>query len=270
MSRFIYTLATTSLFLLVCGRTQNFQSSSSTGQQQVQPPTLTAPSPVPRPSTASNLTVCAHHGVTNGTDVSDYDPNTQWGAVRNGGYQFAFIKATEGSTFKNSLFNSDWAAALSSGVIRGAYHFFHPGDDPKAQAQFFLATIGPLRQNDLPPVLDWEVTDGVSVSTQIQNAQIWLQQVEAATGKTPMIYVDPSFWNQLGNPQEFVHYPLYIANYGVNCPSIPPPWSTWAFWQTGIGSVPGLQSVQADLDVFNGILSAPISISSLQNRQTLL
>ena len=177
--------------------------------------------------------------------------------MHNGGYQFAFIKATEGTTFKNSLFDSDWAAALNAGVIRGAYHFFHPGDDPVAQAQFFLATIGSLQRNDLPPVLDWEVTDGMSASVQIQNAQIWLQQVESATGKTPIIYVDPSFWNQLGNPPEFVRYPLYIANYGVTCPSIPPPWNTWAFWQTGIGPVPGLQSVQADLDVFNGILSAP-------------
>ncbi len=243
-------------------------SSTTSGTQAQQPGPVpgspsTGPTPIPRPSSAPNITVCPHNGTTNGVDVSDYDPSTQWGSVRNAGYSFAFIKATEGVTFKNSLFNSDWAQTQKAGMVHGAYHFFHPADDPQAQAKFFLATMGPLQPSDLPPVLDWEVSDGISASAQIANAQIWLNEVEAATGKTPIIYVDPSFWNQLGNPEQFVRYPLYIANYGVNCPDIPPPWSKWAFWQSGVGPVPGIQSAQADRDVFNGFLRTHLILQLL-------
>jgi lysozyme len=187
-------------------------------------------------------------------DVSDYDPGTQWGVVASSGNHFAFIKATEGVTFTNDLFVSDWPAAQNAGLIRGAYHFFHPGDDPVQQAQFYLKTIGTLSASDLPPMLDWETTDGVSSAQQIANAKTWLTLVEAATGKTPIIYVDPSFWNALGNPVDFVQYPLFIAEYDVSCPQVPPPWSDWTFWQKQIGPIPGVQSAQADIDVFNGAL----------------
>jgi lysozyme len=76
--------------------------------------------------------------------------------------------------------------------------------------------------------------------------------VEAATGKRPIIYAGPAFFNALGNPQEFAEYPLFIANYDVTCPDIPPPWGGWTFWQSGDSSkVSGVVS-DADSDVFNG------------------
>jgi lysozyme len=218
------------------------------------PPAPTAPTvnvPVPRPSSSANESVCATATTIPGLDVSDYDPGTQWPVVKNSS-SFTFIKATEGVTFTNDLFAADWNNAKTAGLVRGAYHFFHPGDDPAQQARFFLSVMGNLNNNDLPPVLDWEVTDGVSSATQIENALIWLQAVETATGRIPIIYVDPSFWNALGNPQEFVRYPLYIANYDVNCPSVPAPWSRWTFWQTKTAPLPGIQSALVDLDVFNG------------------
>ncbi len=253
MSRFIYVFSLFSLFLLGCGRKFNSGVQSPTASQSQAPAFPTYPA---RPSSAPNITVCPQNGVTSGVDVSEYDPGTQWTVFRNSGSRFAFIKATEGTDIKNQIFNSEWTAALSAGVIRGAYHFFHPGEDPVAQAQFFLATVGTLTASDLPPVLDWEVTDGVSTAEQIKNALTWLQLVQAQTGRTPAVYVNPSFWNQLGNPQQFAKYPLYIANYNTTCPTVPPPWSTWTFWQSGIGAVPGLQSPYADIDVFNGPASA--------------
>jgi lysozyme len=140
---------------------------------------------------------------------------------------------------------------MAAGVLRGAYHFFHASDNPTQQAQFYLKTIGTLADNDLPPMLDWEINDGQSAATNIANAKIWLQLVQAATGKVPVIYTGPSFWNSLGNPQGFEQYPLFIAHYDVSCPDVPPPWSNWTFWQTGLGPQAGVSN-DADLDVFNG------------------
>jgi len=210
----------------------------------------------PRPSNAANISVCPSGNVTDGTDVSDADVSTQWTTLKSGGTTFAFIKATEGITFKSPEFDADWSASQKSNVVRGAYHYFHPGDDPTIQAQFFESTVGNLNANDLSPMLDWEVTDGASSAAQIQNAKIWLQHVEAQTHKVPIVYVDPSFWNQLGNPQGFEKYPLFIAHYNVKCPSVPPPWSQWSFWQTGAAKINGIQAATADVDLFNGVLAS--------------
>jgi lysozyme len=218
----------------------------------------TEPSPVtvvPRPSSAPDEDICAGQSTLQGLDVSDYDPDTQWVTVAQVGRSFAYVKATEGDDFTNPYFASDWAATKAQGISRGAYHYFHPEIDPLSQADYFLSVMGTLSSTDLPAVLDWEETGGLSVSAQIQSALVWLAQVQSVTGKAPVIYVDPSFWNALGNPTQFASYPLYIANYEVTCPFIPAPWSSWTFWQQGTGPIDGVQSAAADLDEFNGSLA---------------
>jgi lysozyme len=209
------------------------------------------PTPTPRPTTAPNENICPTTSAQNGIDVSDDQPGTDWSSVQVAGKKFAFVKATEGTSFTNPDFSADWTALKTLGVTRGAYHYFHPDLDPISQSDYFLSAIGTLAASDLPPVLDWEETDGVSVATEIANALLWLARVESMSGKVPMIYVDPSFWNALGNPVQFARYPLFIANYEVSCPEIPPPWNTWTFWQQGSGTVAGVKAI-VDLDLFNG------------------
>jgi lysozyme len=218
---------------------------------QAQPPTVAPPAITARPSASPNIRVCPGANEENGVDVSDYDPGTVWPTVAKS-KSFTYVKATEGITSKNPYFPGDWVAAKAAGMLRGPYHFFHPKDDPAMAAQSFVKVIGTLEADDLPPVLDWEVTDGLSAATQISRAKTWLTLVEAATGKVPMIYVDPSFWNNLGNPAAFARYPLYIADYKVKCPTVPPPWTTWTIWQDVLGKVTGVKSSIADIDVFNG------------------
>jgi hypothetical protein len=57
---------------------------------------------------------------------------------------------------------------------------------------------------------------------------------------------------QLASPRGFAGYPLFVANWGVSCPDLPPAWRTWKAWQwSATGSVPGIAGA-TDLDVFNG------------------
>lgn len=210
----------------------------------------------------TNPRVCAGSNWVAGTDVSNWDPNTRWTTVQKGGLGFAFIKATEGVTVTNRLFTTDWAGSRKVGILRGAYHFFHPAQDPLKQAQHFLGVMGPLQANDLPPVLDWEDTDDVSNKTQIANAQIFLNAVEKATGRVPIVYVAPAFWNALGNPAQFARYPLWIANYGASCPQVPPPWKTWALWQSNVGPVSGVEGTEADQDKFNGTYAQLLALAA--------
>jgi hypothetical protein len=77
--------------------------------------------------------------------------------------------------------------------------------------------------------------------------------MQAATGMTPMLYMSPSFAPYAGTG--FGGHPLWIANWGAACPSVPAPWSTWAFWQTSdMGTIPGIPAT-VDLDEFNGPLA---------------
>lgn len=54
-----------------------------------------------------------------GIDVSRYQGTINWTSVRNAGIQFAFIKATEGTSYKDPNFNTNYVNAYNAGVIRG-------------------------------------------------------------------------------------------------------------------------------------------------------
>ena len=72
-----------------------------------------------------------------GIDVSHYQGSINWTSVKNSGKTFAFCKATEGTTYTDPTFATNWAAMKNVGLIRGAYHFGHPGSDPISQANRF-------------------------------------------------------------------------------------------------------------------------------------
>jgi GH25 family lysozyme M1 (1,4-beta-N-acetylmuramidase) len=100
-----------------------------------------------------------------GIDISAYQhPNgasIDFARVKASGTKFVFVKATEGTSYVNSFFHSDWTSIGSHGMYRGAYHFAQPGafSTAGAQARHFVATIGSLKGSlDLPPVLDLEVS----------------------------------------------------------------------------------------------------------------
>jgi len=211
--------------------------------------------PKPRPSTSLNAKMCQSGPSTvAGIDVSAWNPNINWPRIKMAGRDFVFIKATEGTSYVSGTFPGDWAEAKAAGILRGAYHYFRPGSDPVEQAQIFLETMGELGADDLPALFDWEEDDGISPAVQIARAKTWLLLVEQATGKIPIIYTGPSFWNSLGNPTDFIRHALFIANYQVNCPWTPAPWTTWTFWQhTDQGIVDGSPG-ELDLDHFNGTL----------------
>src|SRR5438874_8444549 len=78
------------------------------------------------------LTVCPGASTTEGVDISHYQPNTNWGSVAGSGRGFAIVKATEGTGYTDPDFHTNWSGMKSHSMVRGAYHFFHPADDPVA------------------------------------------------------------------------------------------------------------------------------------------
>lgn len=186
-----------------------------------------------------------------GIDVSHYQGDVNWNSVKAAGVSFAFAKATEGTTYVDSQFNTNWQGMKAAGLLRGAYHFFQAGNDAAAQAENFIKTVGALEAIDLPPVLDIESAGSATNSQIITGVQTWLDAVNQGLGRNPMIYTNASFWNSHLNNQ-FGDYPLWIANYDVASPKIPTGWTRWDFWQySQTGNVQGV-SGSVDTDWYNG------------------
>jgi len=187
-----------------------------------------------------------------GIDVSHFQGAVDWQQVAKAGMSFAFAKATEGITYVDPQFATNWDGIQAAGLLRGAYHFFEANDDAAAQAQHFLATVQ-LAPGDLPPVLDVETTAGVSDAQIWSGVATWLQVVEQATGRQPILYTAPGFWNSHAPDLTLTRYPLWLADYATQ-PLLPQGWTSWLFWQhSQSGSVAGVTGA-VDLDSFSGTL----------------
>jgi lysozyme len=219
-----------------------------------------------------DLTQCANQ-VVEGLDVYAGTGTIDWTKVQASGRGFAFIKATQGDYNVQSTFATNWAAALAAGVKRSPYHFFDGTVDGVLQANTFLGelqTAGGLQVGDLPALLDIECpTSSVQASAQAncehtgdsgwvdpavlkQRVYDWLDTVQMATGRAPIIYSYPSWFAALQmTDAKLASYPLFIASYN-SCATIPQPWTTAVFWQySATGTVPGVTG-NADVDRFFG------------------
>ena len=185
-----------------------------------------------------------------GIDVSHYQRRINWAeVVAKQPLEFAFVKATEGQDYTDSLFCCNWAALSQHGVRRGAYHFFRAYGCGYEQAQHFLSTVD-MQPGDLAPVLDIELTDGIAPEIMREEALIWLQTIEAALHVKPIIYSNQHFYDK-HLAGWFDHYPLWVARYSTDRPML----STgrdWQFWQyTNEGCLDGI-GYRTDLNVFAG------------------
>jgi GH25 family lysozyme M1 (1,4-beta-N-acetylmuramidase) len=197
---------------------------------------------------------------TPGIDVSHWQAQIDWPAVHAAGQIFAFIKASEGSSYADPAFATNWPAAKAAGLIRGAYHFFRPLQDAKKQADLFLRTVQ-QEPGDMPPTLDLEVSDNLKPATYISRVEIWIKAVEEHTGLKTILYSSPYFLNTFfqipagGPPLWARDHPLWIANYrgsGATQPTMPTGWNSWTFWQySASGSVNGIHG-NVDTDWYQG------------------
>ena len=90
-----------------------------------------------------------------GVDVSAYQGVIDWQTLAAQDISFAFIKATEGSTFVDKNFAYNFEQARQTGLSVGAYHFFSYDSPGSTQAENFISNVVPF-EGMLPPVIDLE------------------------------------------------------------------------------------------------------------------
>lgn len=194
-----------------------------------------------------------------GIDVSHYQGTINWASVAKAGVSYAMIKATEGDSYKDPMFATNWAGCKDNKLRCGAYHYFLPTDSFLNQADLLVGALNEVQFDptaDLPPAIDCEDMEGVSPSTYVYALKELLLLLKKQIECTPMIYVSPAFWQGLGSP-DFTEYPLWVANYtSAPAPEVPTPWKTYALWQySQSGQVEGVSGA-VDLDRQNLSVSA--------------
>ncbi len=191
--------------------------------------------------------------IQNDTTINATGQDINWTRVREGGVEFAFVKATDGQAGNlpdvnyDSKYRFNMENGHNAGLRIGAYHYAEPvlhindSNDATAEANWFVDQAYPAGKNyqsyGLPPVLDLEndfcqgllsnhwtprnITDWVLT---------WMHVVENRTHVAPVLYTsevcftttyfDP---NELQFGKSVTQYGVWVARYDSVEVHHPPP-----------------------------------------------
>lgn len=191
-----------------------------------------------------------------GIDVSSYQGEIDWEKLSGENISFAFIKATEGSSFVDENFTYNFEEAQKTSLAVGAYHFFSYESEGKTQAQNFINTVKPY-DGMLPPVIDLEFYGDneknppkrEDVDSQLK---VMLQALEDFYGQKPIIYATERSY-ELYLAGDYDEYDIWIRNV-ITKPKLSDDRS-WTFWQyTNRERLSGFNGVEKyiDMNAFNG------------------
>lgn len=191
-----------------------------------------------------NRVFAAGYGVK-GVDVAHYQGEIDWETLAGQGIDFAWIKATEGSSHVDPRFAENWAGARETGLLVGAYHFMSFESSGTDQAEH-LARQVPAAPGTLPPAIDLEFYGPYHAENPPPEhvhriLDDLVAGIEEHYGAAPVVYVTGDA------------YDLYLAGryprlaVWIRSVALPPRLSDgrdWTFWQ---------YSPRDRLDGFDGV-----------------
>ncbi|MFC6865834.1 lysozyme [Haloechinothrix salitolerans] len=177
-----------------------------------------------------------------GIDVSGWQREVDWQYWWDKGKRFAYVKATEGTGYRNPYFTQQYVGSYDVGMIRGAYHFALPDrSSGAAQARYFAERGGAWSADGqtLPGALDLEYNPyGETCYGKSKRAmRAWITDFHDTyrehTGRAPVIYTSANWWNQcVGDGHGFEEtVPLWVARYADKVGDLPAGWDFHTFWQ---------------------------------------
>ena len=193
-----------------------------------------------------------------GVDVSEHQGYVDWQALKDSGFEFAFIRlgyrgyGQEGRICLDREFHRNIQNAQAAGFDVGVYFFAQAVNEEEAleEANFVLQNLDGYTLQlpvvyDPESILDDEArTDNVSGEQFTKNTEVFCSAV-ADAGYDPMIYAN-MLWEAFElDLEELSEYPLWYADYE---PAPQTPYH-FRFWQyTNQGQVPGITG-NTDLNI---------------------
>ncbi|MFG3611450.1 GH25 family lysozyme [Rummeliibacillus stabekisii] len=151
-----------------------------------------------------------------GLDVSHYQDDIDFIKVKADGYKFVIMKATEGTYYKDVMFETNYRKAMAAGMQVGAYHYgkFSTVAEAKAEAKYFLSVLGG-RKMTYPVALDLEENKKGASPAVLTDAAIAFMEMVEAQGYAVMLYTYKSFSYDQKRliMSKFKPYILWMARY---------------------------------------------------------
>ena len=193
-----------------------------------------------------------------GIDVSFYQKDIDWTAVKNDGIDFAIIRAgyrgcSEGTLNEDERFREYIEGALSAGVEVGLYFFSQAvsTEEAREEAEYILELARGYNVT-WPIVFDWEPlnysysrTNNFDYSVLTDCAIAFCDTINAA-GYTGMVYLNETFaYLRYDMARLYGRYPIWLAHYTEKTDYV----YDFQIWQYGSsGSVAGI-SGRVDMDI---------------------
>ena len=188
-----------------------------------------------------------------GVDLSAHNGRPDFDSIAYSGASFAYLKASEGTDFRDRAFIRNYAAGKLAGLPVGAYHFFRFDCDGYSQALNLLGAVAGCRL-DLPLAIDIEESGNpaqVPTALIVERLRSMVESLQRA-GYNVLIYTNKngdarfvrSHFDDLdgGDPE------LWICSF-TNPPINRRPWRLWQ--NSHISTVPGVVG-NVDVNTFNG------------------
>ena len=211
-------------------------------------PAKTTTTPVA--TTTEGVGAWANKDLYRGIDVSMYQQNVDWKAVKNSGVDYAIIRAGYGryASQEDPYFDQNMRNAKAAGLACGAYWFSYADSvaAAKQEAEVFLQVIDGY-QFEYPLVFDIEDQVHVNMTKEQVSAIIeaFCQTVEAK-GYYISVYSYASFLNTKVYQSVLEKYDIWVAHFNTSAPAYS--LSSYGMWQySSTGSVPGIAG-DVDLD----------------------
>ncbi len=189
-----------------------------------------------------------------GIDVSTYQGNINWSAVKSSGIDFAIVKATQGRAvssnsylFTDRQFAANVTGAHDVGLKVGVYHYLTAKTVKEAQteAAHFCDTIAPYK----PRIELWAAVDVEEDKYLPQNKKTLSAIVDAfcayvaAEGYRPMVYTNPNYL--IYRLERIPDYDLWLALWRDKSRK-PTGYDTMKIWQYGAETVKGISTGEVD------------------------
>jgi lysozyme len=182
-----------------------------------------------------------------GIDLSHWNHPIDYALISEN-IDFVFLKITEGTTFRDRLFEFHFQEFSKTDLAIGAYHFFNFGINGKEQATHFLNTTNE-RQLQLPLVVDVEQAGNPTIPDYvvIEELKIFVDIIFEKTGQFPMIYTNGDGYNRFVK-DNFDDLLIWLAGNNIDRVNTVNP----MFWQFNQqGKIQGSKG-DIDLNVFRG------------------
>ncbi len=186
-----------------------------------------------------------------GIDISKHNGDIDWPEVKNHGIDFVFIKATEGVSYIDPHFETNYKGAKEQSIPVSAYHFYRFNRNGNDQAKIFIKNAH-LKSLDLPPVVDVEEWGNPignnSITDIVKEIKSFIVDVEKISLKPVIIYTNESSYKKFIK-NNFPNNEIWICSFVKKGPKLD---RKWKFWQySHKGTISGINGL-VDMNTFNG------------------